>query len=119
MQVRMVSLEDGITSCGFRKMAAHVLRLNEDTEAYYVTTNKYRSIPNALFGGLGAGGELSDEEVDEIAHGLAGADLVGMAISYEQLEEFAELWHDEVGIPFAVYGVIPNYVKQDKFEILT
>ena len=42
-----------------------------------------------------------------------------MAISYRELEEFAELWHDELGIPFAVYGVIPNYVKQDKFEVLS
>jgi hypothetical protein len=42
-----------------------------------------------------------------------------MAIPYRQLEEFAELWKSEVGIPFAVYGVIPNYVKQDKFDLLT
>jgi hypothetical protein len=60
----MVCLEDGITSCGFRKMAAYVLRLNGDTEAYYVTTNRYRGIRNALFGGLGSGGDLNDEEVD-------------------------------------------------------
>ena len=42
-----------------------------------------------------------------------------MAITYRELETFAELWQAELGIPFAVYGVIPNYVKQDKFEILT
>jgi radical SAM superfamily enzyme YgiQ (UPF0313 family) len=42
-----------------------------------------------------------------------------MAIPYGQLEQFAELWHDELGIPFAVYGVIPNYVKREKFELLT
>jgi hypothetical protein len=41
-----------------------------------------------------------------------------MAIPYGQLEEFAELWHDELGLPFAVYGVIPNYVRRDKFELL-
>ena len=35
------------------------------------------------------------------------------------MEEFAELWKAEVDLPFAVYGVIPNYVKQDKFELLT
>jgi radical SAM superfamily enzyme YgiQ (UPF0313 family) len=42
-----------------------------------------------------------------------------MAIRYEELEEFAELWKAEVDLPFAVYGVIPNYVKPDKFELLT
>jgi anaerobic magnesium-protoporphyrin IX monomethyl ester cyclase len=75
----MVSLEDGITSCGFRKMAAFVRRLNADTEACYVTTNRYRGIRNALFGGLGSGGDLSDEEVDEVARGLLGADLIGFS----------------------------------------
>jgi anaerobic magnesium-protoporphyrin IX monomethyl ester cyclase len=74
----MVSLEDGITSCGFRKMAAYVGRLNADTEACYVTTNKYRGIRNALFG-LGAGGELTDEDVDEVAQGLIGSDLLGFS----------------------------------------
>ncbi|MDQ4130070.1 MAG: radical SAM protein, partial [Actinomycetota bacterium] len=38
---------------------------------------------------------------------------------YKELEEFAELWRAELGIPFTVYGVIPNYVKEEKFEILT
>jgi radical SAM superfamily enzyme YgiQ (UPF0313 family) len=75
----MVSLEDGITSCGFRKMAAYVRHLNADTEAYYVTTNRYRGVRNALFGGLGSGGDLSDDEVDEVAQGLRGSDLVGFS----------------------------------------
>jgi radical SAM superfamily enzyme YgiQ (UPF0313 family) len=83
----MVSLEDGITSCGFRKMAAYVRRLNADTEACYVTTNRYRGIRNALFGGLGSGGDLSDDEVDEVANGLVGADLIGFSsmTGYAQL----------------------------------
>jgi anaerobic magnesium-protoporphyrin IX monomethyl ester cyclase len=42
-----------------------------------------------------------------------------MAITYKELEVFAELWREELGIPFAVYGVIPNYVKQEKFDLLT
>jgi len=79
MRIRMVSLEDGITSCGFRKMAAYVARLNRDTEAYYVTTNRYRTITNALGGTRGAGGGLSDDEVDEVAHGLTGCDLIGFS----------------------------------------
>ena len=36
-----------------------------------------------------------------------------------ELEEFAELWREELSLPFAVYGVIPNYVRQDKFELLS
>src|SRR3982074_3702389 len=85
----MVSLEDGITSCGFRKMAAYVRRLNADTEAYYVTTNRYRGIRNALFGGLGSGGDLNDEEVDELAQGLLGSDLIG----FSSMTGYADLTH--------------------------
>jgi radical SAM superfamily enzyme YgiQ (UPF0313 family) len=89
VQVKMVCLEDGITSCGFRKMAAYVAQLNQDTEACYVTTNRYRGIRNALFGGLGSGGDLGDVEVDEIAHELAGADLLG----FSSMTGYADLTH--------------------------
>jgi radical SAM superfamily enzyme YgiQ (UPF0313 family) len=42
-----------------------------------------------------------------------------MAIPLAEIEDFAETWRAEVGIPFTVFGVIPNYVKQEKFDILT
>jgi anaerobic magnesium-protoporphyrin IX monomethyl ester cyclase len=79
MDIKMVSLEDGITSCGFRKMSASVRRLNPTTQAYYVTTSKYRSLRTALLGALGAGGEFPDEDVDGVARGLVGADLIGFS----------------------------------------
>jgi radical SAM superfamily enzyme YgiQ (UPF0313 family) len=75
----MVSLEDGITSCGFRKMAAYAARINPDTEAFYVTTARYKTIRNGITGGRGSGSDLSDDEVDEVAHGLLGADLLGFS----------------------------------------
>ncbi|HWF75089.1 MAG TPA: hypothetical protein VG186_17200, partial [Solirubrobacteraceae bacterium] len=89
MDVRMVSLEDGITSCGFRKMAAYVARINRDTEAYYVTTARYKTIRNGITGGRGAGGDLSDDEVDEVARGLVGADLLG----FSSMTGYADLTH--------------------------
>lgn len=76
----MVSLEDGIVACGFRKMAAYVASLNPDTGACYVTTaHQYKSVRNAINGSRGTGGELTDAEVDEVAHGLLGADLIGFS----------------------------------------
>ena len=34
------------------------------------------------------------------------------------LEEFCKLWKAEIKIPFAVMGVIPNYVREDKIALL-
>lgn len=60
MRIRMVSLEDGIIACGFRKMAAYVASLNPDTGACYVTTaHQYKSVRNAINGSRGTGGELT------------------------------------------------------------
>lgn len=41
-----------------------------------------------------------------------------LALPYEVLQEFCELWKEEVRIPFAVFGVIPNYVRDDKIAVL-
>ncbi len=56
MKVKLVSLEDGITSCGFRKIAAYVSRINPDTAACYVTTRKYRSVLTSIKGTVGGKG---------------------------------------------------------------
>jgi len=87
MRVRLVCLEDGITSCGFRKMAAYVRRLNPDTRSCYVSTNNYRSLLNAVRGSFGGRGDLGAEAVDEIAHALADADLIG----FSSMTGYAEL----------------------------
>jgi len=41
-----------------------------------------------------------------------------LALPYKVLQEFCELWKKEVKIPFAVHGVIPNYVREDKIALL-
>ena len=41
-----------------------------------------------------------------------------MALPIETLSHFASEYKNQVGLPFAVYGVIPNYVKEEKFKIL-
>jgi radical SAM superfamily enzyme YgiQ (UPF0313 family) len=79
VRVRLVCLEDGITSCGFRKIAAYVSQLNPETESCYVSTNRYRSLRNAVRGTYGGKGEMGDGDVDEIAGALAGSDLVGFS----------------------------------------
>ncbi|SVD43969.1 uncharacterized protein METZ01_LOCUS396823, partial [marine metagenome] len=36
-----------------------------------------------------------------------------LALRYEVLEEFCKLWKAEIKIPFAIYGLIPTYVRED------
>jgi radical SAM superfamily enzyme YgiQ (UPF0313 family) len=69
-------------------MAAYAARLNPDTEAFYVTTtHQYKSVRNAINGSRGAGGDLDDAQVDEVAHGLIGTDLIG----FSSMTGYAEL----------------------------
>ncbi len=79
MRIRLVCLEDGIISCGFRKMAAWVKGLHPETEAYYVSTNSWASMSGLLRGRRGDRGELPPDAIDEIAQELAGADLIGFS----------------------------------------
>ena len=87
MRMKMVCLEDGITSCGFRKMAAFVAQLNPDTESCYVSTNRWKSLPNLIRGTFGTEGELNDDGIDEIAQHLATADMIG----FSSMTGYAEL----------------------------
>lgn len=41
-----------------------------------------------------------------------------MAMPYRMLEEFCEAYTREINLPFAVFGVIPNYVREDKVALL-
>ena len=79
MKIHMVSLEDGITATGFRKMAAYVERLNADTRVFYVGTQRYRSMWKSFVRKMGETRAFGDDQIDEIAQGLAGADIVAFS----------------------------------------
>lgn len=77
MKVVLVSLEDGIIGCGFRKMAAFVERINPDTTTCYVSTNFHHTFMSHLLSRYG--GKIQEELLDRIAAPLAEADLVGFS----------------------------------------
>jgi len=41
-----------------------------------------------------------------------------LGLRYEVLEQLCKLYKEEVKIPFAIYGVIPTYVREDKIALL-
>ena len=80
MKIRLLSLEDGITACGFRKFAAFVTRLNPETESWYIsTTHQYVNIRNAIRGSFGDKADFGEADIDAIASSLVGTDLVGFS----------------------------------------
>lgn len=79
MRIHMVSFEDGITATGFRKMTAFVERLNPDTRTFYVGTNSYRSLRKSLTRSMGNAQEFSDHDIDQIAAGVADAEIIGLS----------------------------------------
>ncbi|MDQ3677054.1 MAG: cobalamin-dependent protein [Actinomycetota bacterium] len=88
MKTKMVCLEDGITSCGFRKMASYVAQLEPDTESCYITTtSRWRSVRGALAGTIGNKPIIGDDEIDEMAQGLKDAELIG----YSSMTGYADL----------------------------
>ncbi len=74
----MVCLEDGIMSCGFRKIAAFAERINADTRSYFVSTNHFGGL-KFLRGHLGGAAEFDESAVDEVARGLCDADVIGFS----------------------------------------
>ncbi len=41
-----------------------------------------------------------------------------MALPYDVLKDFSQRFRAEIGLPFAVYGLMPNYITADKIEVL-
>ena len=79
MKIHLASFEDGITATGFRKVAAFIERLNPDTRIFYVGTNSYRSLWKSFSRRMGNARPFGEEDVDRIAQGLAGADIIGLS----------------------------------------
>jgi radical SAM superfamily enzyme YgiQ (UPF0313 family) len=75
----MVSLEDGITAMGFRKIAAYMERLEPETRVFYIGTNSYRSFWSYFTRRNGGAVEFTDADVDQMARGLAGADIIAFS----------------------------------------
>ncbi|HEV2718606.1 MAG TPA: cobalamin-dependent protein, partial [Thermoanaerobaculia bacterium] len=87
MRINLVSLEDGITATGFRKFAAYAEKLNAETNVFYVGTQRYRSLWKSFVRKMGETRSFGDTEIDEIAHGIAGADV----IAFSSMTGYADL----------------------------
>src|SRR5438105_9833278 len=79
MKIHLASFEDGITATGFRKVAGFIERLNPETRVFYVGTNSYRSLWKSFSRRMGTARPFGEEDVDRIAQGLAGADIIGLS----------------------------------------
>ena len=76
MQVRLVCVEDGLENIGFKKFAAYVRSIHQNTKVAFVPTgNVYSLIKHITEKG---GGDLKENDIHAVAKFLAKGDLIGL-----------------------------------------
>ncbi len=110
MKIKLVGLEDGFTCYGFRKIAAWIERLNPDTTVHYVSTDAGRaSLLKSVTRDFGEVDGFGAEHIDEIAAGLADADIVAFSsmTGYADLTKRVAARVREISRrPFMIWGGI-------------
>ncbi|MEW6602124.1 MAG: hypothetical protein AB1499_14215, partial [Nitrospirota bacterium] len=87
MKIKMVNVEDGIVSYGFRKMSAMIERLNKDTSTYFIVSSHDSKSITRMISPKSNKSALSEESVDQIAQHLCDADIIG----FSSMTAFADL----------------------------
>ncbi len=77
MRIKLICLEDGVVSYGFRRLAAFVESHVGGVSEYFASTNVNRSIASHIL--TRYGGNVSDEMTECLAQELADADVVGFS----------------------------------------
>ena len=76
MEIRLICVEDGLENVGFKKLAAYVKSIHQNTKAAYVPTgNVYSLLKHITEKG---GGEVNENDIHLVAKFLAEADIVGL-----------------------------------------
>lgn len=74
LKVKLVSIEEGITALGFRRIASIARKLNPDTEIYFIAIGNLYSLTTHLFPNSVVA--FTDRDLDIIAEELSKADLL-------------------------------------------
>jgi len=74
MRVKFVSVEEGITALGFRKVAAVARKLNSETEIYFITTGNLYSFVTHIFPSTRE--TFKEKDYLRMAKELSDADLI-------------------------------------------
>ena len=77
MKIRLACVEDGLENIGFKKFAAYVHSIHQDTLSAFVPTgNVYSLIRHITEKGAG---DLNKNDIHTVAQFLAEGDLVGLS----------------------------------------
>lgn len=77
MKIKLLCLEDGISNYGFRKFAAFVKQLNEDTRVYFAPLNFNLSVSSMILSRYGS--SFPKKMSDEITAEFVNADIIGIS----------------------------------------
>ena len=76
MKIRLICVEDGLENIGFKKFAAYVQSIHQNTKSAFVPTgNVYSLIRHITEKGAG---DLNKNDIDTVAKFLAEGDLIGL-----------------------------------------
>lgn len=114
MKIKLICLEDGIISYGFRKMVSYIEASYADAHCYYVSTNLNRSMWSLIFSTYG--GSASAEDIDAIATELSDADVVGFSSmsGYATLtKSIVSRLREKTRHPYIVWGGIHPIINPE------
>lgn len=85
MKISVISIESGIVTVGFRKMASLIRSINPETEVCYIVPTNQMSLYSFLTGKCTS--QISSKDIENIAQHLAKADMV----AFSSMTPFADL----------------------------
>ena len=77
IDIRLACVEDGLDNTGFRKIAAFIKSIHQNTQVAYVPTANWRNLIGVLM--ERKGGNLQSNDINEVATFMAAGDIAAFS----------------------------------------
>lgn len=115
IKVKLVSIEDGVTALGFRRIVAIARKLNPSIDVYFITTGNLYSLITHLIPSFAI--KITNKDIENIASELAKADLLcfsSMTPTSNYVEKIARVVKRKNPRIFILWGGAHCIINPDK-----
>jgi radical SAM superfamily enzyme YgiQ (UPF0313 family) len=115
IDVRLVSVEAGITALGFRRLASFARKLNPSTKLYFIPVSNLYSLMSHIFPSLQS--KFSSRDIESIAEELVSADIIcfsSMTASAQYVEGIIAALRKKHTTAFILWGGVHCIVYPDE-----